>query len=180
MTSKPTLVLDIACQENYNTPRIAASIRRLTTEEDAAYVQESETYGLRWGYTEPGAEYADLTVSAYLDRERGAWGAGYHYEHFRVENVRHAKAIVKVLAKLERDWARIDAAEGYLSYEDIAAYFLRFARILGIREFRIRDPKNAAMTGHATRKVDGAGLQSWIETVSRDAKAGRVYEHIRR
>jgi len=129
---------------------------------------------------EPAGEYADLTIAAYLDRDRGAWGAGYHYEPFRIDDIRHAKAIVKVLAKLERDWARIDAAEGYLSYEDIAAYFLRFARILGIREFRVRDPKNAAMTGEATRKVDGAGLQSWIETVSRDAKAGRVYEHIRR
>ncbi len=180
MTGKiPALMMTVQVEERYGSYRLVGHIGYRN--------EDGEPLNFLWSSIDPGAEYADFVVTAYIgsawrgdEYDRGVWGPGYGYEPHSVTDVRHAEAIVKVMRKVERGLDKIADAEGWVMAGDIATHFLRVARVLKVSEYRVRQSRRGEdMTGEPYRTVDGAGLQSFILTVDRDAKEGKTREYVR-
>lgn len=132
----------------------------------------------RWA---TGPEYADFRVSAYLGEsgsngstriDSGAvWGLRHDFAPYRVTDLQHAQRMVTTLRKVEKGLAKAQDDAGYLNPDDYHGYLMRIAASLGIRDtYVINYGNQREWTGERHRKVNGAGLQWWVDDVSRLAE----------
>jgi len=114
----------------------------------------------------PGYELAEYTVRAWLGHEGSAidypvlWGPSHRYSNVHSVELANAEAMVKHLRKMSKGLDKLEQTEGYP-----AGYFqlaMRVARIVGAKEFYVRDDKNAMTLGNAFRKTDATGVQVWL------------------
>jgi hypothetical protein len=180
-----TLTFVVQVEKEYDTYKVMARICRVT--------DQGEVLNTQWQYGgwDLGAEYAGFHLMAYagpgwssgpaLDSEKGIWGQGTYYDPSRIESAKQANAIAKVFTRIERGLEKLNAEDGYLPHDDFAAYLLRIAKILKIKEIRVRNTKRAQeMTGETYKVVNGSGLQYWVSDVDRTIKDGKRAELVRR
>ncbi len=133
------------------------------------------------GYSAPegGEPFADLEITATLERAGKADGSGYDGSvsfcrfAFRnvhhIDTVAHAKSIASVLSKLDRGMEKLRETHGYLRDSDYGAYVFRVASILGVTEvYRRETARGEAITGAKWRAVNADDLQSWVSYVAQD------------
>jgi hypothetical protein len=179
-----TLTFVVQVEKEYDTYRVVARICRIT--------DKGEILNTRWEYggSGLGAEYEGFHVMAYagpgwssgaaLESEQCIWGMGTYYDPHRIDTAKQATAIAKALARIERGLEKLNSEEGYVPHLDFAAYLLRIAKILKIKEIRVRQTKRGEeMTGERYRCVDGSGLQYWVSGVNRTIKDGKRAELVR-
>lgn len=122
---------------------------------------------------------ADLHLSCYLGypdymasagKPGEVWGIGAAYSPHRIERADQARGIANTLGKIEKGLHALNDKAGYLAEADFAGYLLRVSTILRVPDIYVRNTaRAAAMSGETFRKVDGAGLQSWLSMVSEHA-----------
>lgn len=148
----------IQAESNYSTPRVVARV----VYKDADGTLLNLSTANRW---EEGAEFADFEVHAYKGQREGEarlWGASHSYSATHI-TLDQAERMTKLLRKLNKGMDKLNSEEGYVR-DDFAAYLIRVARILGIKEFYVRNsPRQREMSGEYQRKVDGATLQFWLQ-----------------
>ncbi len=133
-----------------------------------------------------GAQYNGLEVAAYLgelaDAGRSStggklWGFGATYRPHHIDRAEHARAIAAVLTRIDKHLHKANAADGYLPDDDFPGYLRRVAAALKIRTLYVRNTAGGArVTGETYRKVNGAELQTWVDTVRQHAEAGKFSE----
>jgi hypothetical protein len=159
-TAKPRLALVLQVKTaSYAGGRLVAHV---------CYVNEDgELRNFLGDRFETGAEYADFTVSCYLpkgDEDGAPYGFATDYRTpYNVELYR-AELMVKLLRKVGKGLERLDSERGWLGGGDFAAYALRVAEVLGVRDFYVRNDDARGLTMSSVfRSTDGAGVQMWVE-----------------
>lgn len=179
------LAILVQPENQYDTLKLVARVLYLD-DKDGKLLNPS------WNYGDRSAEVFDgFEVSAYLgslsyssgDLTTAAWGFSYTFKPYQVQRAAHATAIARTFTKLDKGMDAIRDAEGYLTDRDFHVYVLRVARVLKIKSFYVRStPQQFGYTGEHYRKVDGSGLQSYIEhTVAlvQDGKKAQVLAELR-
>jgi hypothetical protein len=172
-----TVVLLAQVHKEFDTYRVMAHVR--------LHQLDGEMRGANWDYGNGSArEYEGFAVHAYLgnnwDSEQGVWGQGFSYSPSRIESAQQAKAIARVMEKLERGLDKLISDEGYVASDDFAGYLLRIARVLRIKQIWTRSTKrHQDMTGEYYRLVNGSSLQYWVKDLDEAARAGRCAELLR-
>lgn len=173
------LALLVQCEESYGTLEMKAYV--------VIPQENGELHHPQWSYGghDFGAEFYGFEASCYVghsdyiaaqqDREDPLWGFGCYFKPHRVESVRQARAIASVLGKLDKGMDAINASEGYIGNGDFATYALRVARVLKLTGgVYVRNTKEAqARSGETYRKVDGAGLQYWVNDKAQLVRDGK-------
>ncbi len=120
--------------------------------------------------------FADLIVTAYLDRSGGrSYGYRVEFRPHHIEHVTQASEIAATLRKVNAGLARMDREDGYLTDEQFHAFVLRVCKILRVGEVLVRNSERARMaSGERYRTVDGSGLQAWVWHITGEIKAGRT------
>lgn len=179
-----TVVLLVQVEKEYDQYRVKGRVHR--------HQLDGEMESANWNYGNGLAcDYDGFAVHAYLgnpwstgptvESEQGVWGHSYSYSPHRIESAQQAKAIAKVMTRLESGLDRLNHDEGYLASGDLAGYLLRITRVLRIKEIWTRTtPRRFDMTGETYRKVNGSDLQYWVQEVDQSARAGKQAELIRR
>jgi hypothetical protein len=183
-TTRPTLALLVQAETNYGTHRITAQV--VVPKDDGGKLELHAPEFRRYGdaVEKAAGRYNGFTLSAYVgdsyskgDKPGEIWGAGYFYEPHRVESAEHALAIAGVLRTLDRGLDKIRDAEGYINHDDFHTLILRVARILKIKTIYVRNTRKARdVSGERFRKVDGSGLQGWVEHTAALARDGQYAE----
>ena len=163
--SKPEFGFYIQIENHAGTNKLVAHVCYLN--------EQGEIRNPLSGYFEPGCEYADLQVEAYLDRDHEhAWGLGYSYAPHRVE-LNEAQNMVKVLRRIQTGLLKVQREQGYLAEGDYAGYLLRIMALLKFKVIMVaNDEEQKRRSGEHWRRVEATGLQWWVEQqVRRHAKA---------
>lgn len=135
-------------------------------------------------YEDPDYVRGDFQVHAYLgnphttlgtDPDPGrVWGCSIFMSPHRMD-LFYAQNAVKLLRKVSTGLDKLEQTDGYIDRDDFHAYAMRVARILKITSFYVRnDEKMRSMTGELFRATNGAGVQSWVERVSTEAREGTL------
>jgi len=180
----PTTVLLVQVVKECETYRVMGQVHQRQL--------DGEMHSANWNYGHgPAAQYDGFAVHAYLgntwssgstiESEQGVWGEGYSYSPHRIDTAEQAKAIARVMQRLQQGLAQLNDTDGYLTGDDFAGYLLRVTKILKIKEIWTRaTPRHRDITGDQFRRMSGASLQHWIKEVDEASRAGNCAELIRR
>lgn len=128
----------------------------------------------RWDSS--GYEYADFRVHAYLGGYAGGgpdmiWGRGYEYKPFNVE-LAQAEVMVKLLRKLAKGMDVAQREQGYIAEGDFATYLFRVARVIGVKEFYVRNSdQRIRVNSEVFRKATVTQVQDWILSHQQELRA---------
>lgn len=153
----------VQVEERFGSKQLVAHVLRVTDSGELLNPLDSG-----WDHESP--EFADFTVSAYVDREHEhAWGPGHGYADVYRVDYRRAGRMFNVLRKLDKGLDKLKSEQGYLTDGDFCGYLFRVASVLGIRRFYLRnDDKQRAMTGNWCRSTDATGVQMWVSDRERE------------
>lgn len=132
-------------------------------------------------YSGPAARrFAGFVISAYVgngfslspdNNPDEVWGWSYRYDNVSVDDHEQATEMARVLRTLENGLRKIEDDEGYT--HDLAGYIMRIARILKIKDIRVRNAQEQyGYTGERYRKSNGSHLQWWISNARDLARKG--------
>jgi hypothetical protein len=178
-----TVVLFVQVEKQYETYRVTGRVHLRQP--------NGEMHSATWDYGYgTAAEYDGFAAHAYLgagwssgvtpEDEKGVWGMGFSYSPFRIDNAKQAKAIARVMERLERGLDKLNDDEGNLGQEDFAGYLVRIARVLKIKEIWVRrTERQRNLTGELYQLANGSKLQYWVQEVDQAARTGKRGELIR-
>lgn len=138
------------------------------------------------------AQFADLTVSAYLgeleyagsgERDRGkVWGPGYYFKPSRVEKADRARSMARMLGSIEKALHEANSELGYIPDSDFPGYLARIGRAIGVTTYYVRNsPKRRDMSGQDYRTCDVPSLTYWVSDLAKLAteEPGSLMQRIR-
>jgi hypothetical protein len=180
MAEKVKLAWMVQVERIYGITRVVGRVVR---------VQPSgELHNISWQWRfspEAGDEFGELEVGAYInDRERevpqvGVWGLSARYHDLSIDSPEHARAVARVMVKLDKGMDALTKAEGYVADGNFAGYLVRVGRVLRITDYYVRNNrKGREMSGEMYRRTDGSGVQSWLAHAVSEIDAGRIGEYV--
>ena len=131
---------------------------------------DSDDTGYRnttWLSGKPGALFVEdfvmtsqMTVREYngAKGERKLYGIKREFKPYSVDS-RLCQHMAKTFAKVDRDWAKQDAALGYLRDDDFAGNARRLMGIFGIKKFLVYKPGKSGDLGTPDNFTEGRPLE---------------------